>query len=205
MERAQTHTHTEDRDENTTSTKFKLTCFNALLNALADGVDNPFLSNCSLESPSNVDGASKPFWNKVDAVADATFSCTPLPSNHSLSSLASLNSTLLALIVARVSVELCGGTHVSRTGDIGAFTILSEQGVSAGIRRIEAATGTEALAHLKGQAQVAIDASDVLRVPLKDVSQRISALLDERKALERDLGDARRKLAMARFLALIGV
>lgn len=95
------------------------------------------------------------------------------------------------------SVELCGGTHVERTGDIGAFVILSEQGVSAGIRRIEAATGAEALAHLKGQAQVALDVSEQLKVPLKDVVTRLSGLIDERKALEKELGEARRKLAMA--------
>ena len=95
------------------------------------------------------------------------------------------------------SVELCGGTHVSRTGDIAAFTILSEQGVSAGVRRIEAATGAEALAFLKGQAQVAKDVAGLVRVPLKEVPDRISGLLDERKTLERDLADAKRKLAMA--------
>ena len=95
------------------------------------------------------------------------------------------------------SVELCGGTHVERTGDIAAFTVLSEQGVSAGIRRIEAATGEEALAHLKAQARVALDVSEQLKVPLKDVVSRLSGLLDERKMLERELGDAKRKLAMA--------
>ncbi|MEL6662651.1 MAG: alanine--tRNA ligase, partial [Pseudomonadota bacterium] len=98
---------------------------------------------------------------------------------------------------APYSVELCGGTHVERTGDIGTFVILSEQGVSAGIRRIEAATGAEALAHLKGQARVALDVSENLKVPLKDVSARVASLLDERKALERELGDVKRKLAMA--------
>ncbi|MEL6955556.1 MAG: DHHA1 domain-containing protein, partial [Pseudomonadota bacterium] len=98
---------------------------------------------------------------------------------------------------APYSVELCGGTHVERTGDIGTFVILSEQGVSAGIRRIEAATGAEALAHLKGQARVALDVSENLKVPLKDISARVASLLDERKALERELSDAKRKLAMA--------
>ncbi|MEL6567106.1 MAG: alanine--tRNA ligase [Pseudomonadota bacterium] len=95
------------------------------------------------------------------------------------------------------SVELCGGTHVERTGDIGAFVITSEQGVSAGVRRIEAATGAEALAFLKGQARVALDVSDQLKVPLKDVTARLSGLLDERKGLERELGETKRKLAMA--------
>ena len=86
--------------------KFKLTCFNELLNSFAAGIDNPLFPSCSLEIPSNVDGVSKPFWNNVDAVADATFSRTPFPSNHTLSSLASLNSSLLALIVAVAVVLL---------------------------------------------------------------------------------------------------
>ncbi len=94
------------------------------------------------------------------------------------------------------SVELCGGTHVRRTGDIAVFTITSEGGVSAGIRRIEAATGAEALAFLKGRAQVAQDLADTLRVPLKSVPQRVSALLDERKSLERELAETKKKLAM---------
>ncbi|WP_300376075.1 alanine--tRNA ligase [Henriciella sp.] len=94
------------------------------------------------------------------------------------------------------SVELCGGTHVARTGDIAAFVITSEGGVSAGIRRIEAATGAEALDFLKGRAQVAVDLADQLKVPLKDVGRKISQLSDERRALERELNEAKRKLAM---------
>ena len=94
------------------------------------------------------------------------------------------------------SVELCGGTHVERTGDIGVFVILSEQGVSAGVRRIEAATGAEALAFLKGQARVAHDVAARLKVPLKALPERVGVLLDERKQLERELGETKRKLAM---------
>ena len=94
------------------------------------------------------------------------------------------------------SVELCGGTHVARTGDIAAFVITSEGGVSAGIRRIEAATGAEALDFLKGRAQVALDLSDQLKVPLKDVTRKVASLMDERRSLERELADAKRKLAM---------
>ncbi|MEO1188546.1 MAG: alanine--tRNA ligase, partial [Pseudomonadota bacterium] len=63
------------------------------------------------------------------------------------------------------SVELCGGTHVERTGDIGTFVILSESGVSAGVRRIEVATGAEAISFLRSRAQVAVDLSDQLKVP----------------------------------------
>lgn len=95
------------------------------------------------------------------------------------------------------SVELCGGTHVERTGDIALFSVLSESGVSAGVRRIEAATGAEALAVLRGRAQIASDLADQLKVPLKDVRHRVAGLSDERKLLERQLADAKRALAMA--------
>ncbi len=94
------------------------------------------------------------------------------------------------------SVELCGGTHVARSGDIAVFVILAETGVSAGIRRIEAATGAEALAYLKGRAQIAADLAESLKVPLKDLPRRVASLVDERRGLERDLADAKRKLAM---------
>ncbi len=95
------------------------------------------------------------------------------------------------------SVELCGGTHVSRTGDIAAFVITSEGGVSAGVRRIEAATGAEALSFLRSRAQVSVDLSEQLKVPLKDVPRKVAALNEERRTLERQLGDAKRALALA--------
>ncbi|MDJ0921009.1 MAG: alanine--tRNA ligase [Henriciella sp.] len=98
---------------------------------------------------------------------------------------------------APYSVELCGGTHVGRTGDIAAFVITSEGGVSAGVRRIEAATGAEALAFLRGRAQVALDLSDQLKVPLKDVPRKVAGLVEERRTLERELADTKRALAMA--------
>jgi alanyl-tRNA synthetase len=94
------------------------------------------------------------------------------------------------------SVELCGGTHVSRTGDIAVFTILSEGGVSAGVRRIEAATGAEALSHLKAEAQVARDLASDLRVPLREVGSKVTRLQDERRKLENELAAARKELAM---------
>ena len=94
------------------------------------------------------------------------------------------------------SVELCGGTHVERTGDIAVFAIMSEGGISAGVRRIEATTGADALEFLKARGQVALDLSSELKVPLKDVVRRVGALRDERKALEKELGDAKRQLAM---------
>ena len=94
------------------------------------------------------------------------------------------------------SVELCGGTHVARTGDIAAFIITSEGGVSAGVRRIEAATGAEALDFLKARAQVALDLADQLKVPLKDVGRKVAQLNEDRRNLERELAEAKRKLAM---------
>jgi alanyl-tRNA synthetase len=94
------------------------------------------------------------------------------------------------------SVELCGGTHVERSGDIAVFAILSEGGVSAGVRRIEAATGAEALAYLKGRAQIAADVAESLKVPLKDLPRRVAALTEERRTLEKELAEAKRKLAM---------
>ncbi len=95
------------------------------------------------------------------------------------------------------SVELCGGTHVSRTGDIGVFVIMSEGGVSSGVRRIEAATGADALAFLGARAQVAVDLSAQLKVPLSDVARKVASLSDERKTLERQLAETKRALALA--------
>ena len=95
------------------------------------------------------------------------------------------------------SVELCGGTHVERTGDIAVFVITSEQGVSAGVRRVEAATGAEALEFLKGRAQLASDVAEQLKVPLKDLPGRVASLSEERRRLERENGELRRKLALA--------
>ncbi len=98
---------------------------------------------------------------------------------------------------APYSVELCGGTHVSRTGDIATFIITSEGGVSSGVRRIEAATGAEALTFLRGRAQVAVDLSEQLKVPLKDVARKVANLSEERRILERQLADSKRALAMS--------
>jgi alanyl-tRNA synthetase len=93
-------------------------------------------------------------------------------------------------------VELCGGTHVSRTGDIAVFSVLGESGVAAGIRRIEAATGASALAHLKQRAAIARDVSDLLKTPTLETPARVAQLVEQRKKLEQELADARRKLAM---------
>jgi alanyl-tRNA synthetase len=94
------------------------------------------------------------------------------------------------------SVELCGGTHVRRTGDIGLVTVLSDSGVAAGVRRIEALTGRAARKAANAVAQVARVAAAELKAPLDELPSRLATLLDERKRLERELSEARKKLAM---------
>jgi alanyl-tRNA synthetase len=94
------------------------------------------------------------------------------------------------------SVELCGGTHVKRTGDIGLISVVGDSGVAAGVRRLEALTGKIARKTAEYQAQVAKTAAAELKAPLEDLPARISALLDERRKLERDLTEAKKKLAM---------
>jgi alanyl-tRNA synthetase len=94
------------------------------------------------------------------------------------------------------SVELCGGTHVKRTGDIGLISVLGDSGVAAGVRRIEALTGKMARKAADRQVQLGKAAAGELKAPLEDLPARVAALLDERKKFERDLADARKKLAM---------
>jgi alanyl-tRNA synthetase len=94
------------------------------------------------------------------------------------------------------SVELCGGTHVARTGDIALFKIISESGIAAGIRRIEALTGEPARRWLLDQAQIAKGLADQFKVPVAEVPARVEAVIAERRRFERDLAEARQKLAM---------
>jgi alanyl-tRNA synthetase len=94
------------------------------------------------------------------------------------------------------SVELCGGTHVRRTGDIGLISVISEGAVASGVRRIEALTGRHARKHANDTIALAKTAASELRTSIEDVPARITSLLEERKKLERDLSDARKKLAM---------
>ncbi|MCC6946311.1 MAG: alanine--tRNA ligase [Bradyrhizobiaceae bacterium] len=94
------------------------------------------------------------------------------------------------------SVELCGGTHVVRTGDIGVVAVVSEGAVAAGVRRIEAMTGDAARRYLAGESRKLHDLASLLRVPVGEIDVRLSQLLDERKRLERELSDAKKKLAM---------
>ena len=94
------------------------------------------------------------------------------------------------------SVELCGGTHVRATGDIGVFRIVSEGAVSSGVRRIEALTGEGARAWLVGREEALKGAASLLRTTPDEVEARVAALLDERKKLERELAEAKKALAL---------
>jgi len=95
------------------------------------------------------------------------------------------------------SVELCGGTHVRRLGDIGLFTILSESAVAAGVRRIEALTSEGARRYLSGQAEIAREAAAALKTSTGELPARVAQLADERRKLEREIAEARKALALA--------
>jgi len=93
------------------------------------------------------------------------------------------------------STELCGGTHVRRTGDIGFFKIVSESGVAAGIRRIEAVTGEGALAWVQQQEAKLAEAAAVLKAPIPEVTSKLAQVLDNVRSLERELARLKSKLA----------
>ncbi|MCW2246367.1 alanyl-tRNA synthetase [Azospirillum fermentarium] len=102
------------------------------------------------------------------------------------------------------SVELCGGTHVRRTGDIGLLKIVSEGAVAAGVRRIEALTATGAKAWLAERDHLLVEAASALKVQPAEVPARVAALLDERRKLEKELSDLRRQVAMGGGAAQAG-
>jgi alanyl-tRNA synthetase len=93
------------------------------------------------------------------------------------------------------SRELCGGTHVQRTGDIGFFKVISEGGVAAGVRRIEATTGEGALAHVQGQEAMLNQAAAALKAPPQEVGQKIAQIVENVRSLEKELGRFKSKLA----------
>ena len=95
------------------------------------------------------------------------------------------------------SVELCGGTHVRRLGDIGLFTILSESAVASGVRRIEALTSEGARRYLSGQADLAREAASALKTSLAELPARVVQLSEDRRRLERELAEAKKALALA--------
>ncbi len=97
---------------------------------------------------------------------------------------------------ATYSLELCGGTHVLRTGDIGAFALLGDSASSAGVRRIEALTGQAALDHLRGSDAQLMEIAGILKAQAGDVVNRVRALADERKLLANEVAQLKRQLAM---------
>ncbi|MEJ2066612.1 MAG: alanine--tRNA ligase-related protein, partial [Deltaproteobacteria bacterium] len=101
------------------------------------------------------------------------------------------------LSLGEYSQELCGGTHVHRTGEIGIFKLLSESGVAAGVRRIEALTGTGALDYLRSQERELKEAAQLLRARPGDVASKLEKLIGDQRALEREIEALRRRLATA--------
>jgi alanyl-tRNA synthetase len=99
------------------------------------------------------------------------------------------------LKLGEFSTELCGGTHVSRAGDIGLFKILSESGIAAGVRRIEAVTGRGALDWVNGNETLLRDVAGLVKSGRDDVAAKVGQLLDRTKTLEREIQALRRKLA----------
>ncbi|MBT6587040.1 MAG: alanine--tRNA ligase [Gammaproteobacteria bacterium] len=93
------------------------------------------------------------------------------------------------------SVELCGGTHAARTGDIGIFRIVSEQGVASGVRRIEAITGSAALAQVESNEDLLSQAGSLVRADNHNLADKLRALIDQNKKLEKTIADLNRKLA----------
>ena len=102
------------------------------------------------------------------------------------------------------SVELCGGTHVTRTGDIALLKIVSESAVAGGVRRIEAVTQSGALEWIETRDQILSKAADLLKITPDQLADRVAQLLEERKKSERDLSQLRRKLAAGTGVATAG-
>jgi alanyl-tRNA synthetase len=100
--------------------------------------------------------------------------------------------------------ELCGGTHVQRTGDIGLFKVVAEGGVAAGVRRIEAVTGEGALAYLQSLESTVADAAAALKAPAAELTNRIAQSQEQIKALEKEIAALKGKLASAQGDELLG-
>jgi alanyl-tRNA synthetase len=101
------------------------------------------------------------------------------------------------------STELCGGTHVARTGDIGLFKIVVESGIAAGIRRIEAVTGEGAVAHLHKLEHQAQLVASMLKGDVMSIAERVTQALDKSKSLEKELEQLKAKLASAAGASLL--
>ncbi|MCP5382643.1 MAG: alanine--tRNA ligase, partial [Kordiimonadaceae bacterium] len=94
------------------------------------------------------------------------------------------------------SVELCGGTHVKRTGDIGYFKIVSESAVSSGVRRLEVLTGNAAWQYSADQENYLIEAASTIKAPVSELPNRLANLISERKAMEKEIADLQKKVAL---------
>ena len=94
------------------------------------------------------------------------------------------------------SIELCGGTHARRTGDIGLIAIVGESAVAAGVRRIEAKTRDEARKRLERDLRAYAELTSLMRAPAGEAVERLEALIDDKRKLQRELADAKRKPAM---------
>jgi len=102
------------------------------------------------------------------------------------------------------SRELCGGTHVQRSGDIGLFKVVAESGVAAGVRRIEAVTGANALAYLQSLESTVAQAAAAFKAPVAELTNRIAQSQDQIKALEKEIAALKGKLASAQGDELLG-
>jgi alanyl-tRNA synthetase len=100
--------------------------------------------------------------------------------------------------IGDVSTELCGGTHLDSTGQIGLFKVTTEGAVASGVRRLEAVTGSAALAHIGQEEQALRQAADLLRIPPLELPKRLQKLLDDQKGLEKQVGELEMRLAKGR-------
>ena len=99
--------------------------------------------------------------------------------------------------IGAFSIELCGGTHVARTGDIGLITVIGEGAVASGVRRIEARTAEGARIQLVAQSRALREIAGLIRAPLEETPARLAQLIDDRKKLERELSETKKRLAMS--------
>jgi alanyl-tRNA synthetase len=105
--------------------------------------------------------------------------------------------------IADFSKELCGGTHTSRTGNVGLFKIISETGVAAGVRRIEALTGEDAIRHMRQEEEVLKRVASMVKAPSREVASKVQKLLDHQRKLEGEIESLRGKLASGKSMDLM--